>query len=186
MYLEDEEIENLYGEFRNEGVAPPPEAKDFVMNSIEGPTYWRYLWIFLLLTGIGISMYFIFPLTESSSFTEDQISENQNPSNLKNDPSDEVLIPKINEKESKSNVYKKEEQGLKLKEEIQEEHNMEVPSYTNPKVIGPDKKLDKKAKKIVSNPISRSQKSDDKKSDNSIVALNKKKESSKIKDDQYG
>jgi hypothetical protein len=66
MYLEDNDIENLYEEFRNESATPPAEAKAYVMGNIGHKSYWRFMWMFLFLIGVGISAFLLFPVSNSN------------------------------------------------------------------------------------------------------------------------
>ncbi len=127
MYLEDKEIENLYGEFRNEGVAPPPEAKDFVMNNIGQKSYWRFLWIFLLVAGAGATAYFIFPFSKSPDF-ESVVALSSDDSNLNNDPSmnqDNGIVLSGDDKFKKQDeevLHATNDTGLKIQDENELDH----------------------------------------------------------------
>ncbi|MCB0479370.1 MAG: PorT family protein [Crocinitomicaceae bacterium] len=111
MYLEDEELENMYGELRNDGVAPPPEAKDFVMNEIGRKSYWKFVWIFLLLVGTGTTAYLMFPSSASKNGQENVVMYDQTKAN--NDTTNDSYNNNQNEVVSKSG---ESVQGSKLEE----------------------------------------------------------------------
>ncbi|MEZ4938117.1 MAG: outer membrane beta-barrel protein [Crocinitomicaceae bacterium] len=117
MYLEDEEIDNLYAEFRNEGVAPPPEAKDFVMNTIGKKSYWKYLWVLLFLIGAGTTVYFVLP---TSSSQEQQIAgSNENEDIVEGYLAEQKEVKDIPEdmKNSKNSIVETLEDDLSHKHE---------------------------------------------------------------------
>ena len=68
MYLEDNDIDNLYQDFRNSEATPPSNSKDFVMDSIgKKKSVWRFAWLLLALVGFGGLVFLFIPGNSGSS-----------------------------------------------------------------------------------------------------------------------